>query len=127
MSQKSKGIGAERELIHFFWKNNWSAIRCAGSGSMKYPCPDVLAGNNLRKLAIECKTTSSKNQYFTKKEIYELQEFSKIFGAESWVAVKFPTKKWFFISIEDLAENNNSYSISYEKAKVKGLELEDML
>ena len=53
MSRKSKGINAERSLIHKFWAHNWAAIRVAGSGSSKYPSPDVLAGNNLRKLAIE--------------------------------------------------------------------------
>lgn len=127
MSLKSKGINAERELIHFFWENGWSAIRCAGSGSMKYPCPDILAGNNLRKIGIECKSTSIDKQYFTKKEIFELQQFCNIFGAECWVAIRFPKKQWFFISVEDLIENKSSYSINYERAKLRGLELKDMV
>ena len=58
MSRKSKGINAERDLIHKFWNvEGWSAVRVAGSGSMKYPSADVLATNKLRRLAIECKTS----------------------------------------------------------------------
>ena len=64
MVGKKKGINAERELIHMFWAEKWAAIRVAGSGSSKYPSPDILAGNNLRKLAIECKAISGiKNKF----------------------------------------------------------------
>jgi len=74
MSKKSKGIGAERELIHSFWATNeWVAHRIAGSGSSKYPSPDIIASNNIRKLAIECKTCSEKTVYIKKKEIEELK------------------------------------------------------
>ena len=53
MSRKSKGINAERDLIHKFWgTGKWSAVRIAGSGSMKYPSADILATNKLRTLAI---------------------------------------------------------------------------
>ena len=52
---KAKGINAERELVHLFHKFGWSAVRIAGSGSSKYPCPDVLAGNGFRRIAIEAK------------------------------------------------------------------------
>ena len=63
MSRKSKGINAERELIHLFWKtNSWTAVRIAGSGSSKYPCPDILAANISRKIAIEAKSTKDKNK-----------------------------------------------------------------
>ena len=45
MSLKSKGINAERELIHKFWGVGWGAVRVAGSGSMRYPSSDILAAN----------------------------------------------------------------------------------
>ncbi|MBN2880996.1 Holliday junction resolvase [Candidatus Woesearchaeota archaeon] len=127
MSRKSKGLDAERELIHKFWKMGWAAIRCAGSGSIKYPVPDVLAGSSTRQIAIECKTNQATRQYFTKKEIFELKQFSEIFGSESWVAIKFPKKQWFFINPEDLDETENSYVISIEKAQIKGLLFEEMI
>lgn len=127
MNKKSKGIAAERELIHKFWKEGWAAIRIAGSGSTKYPSPDVLAGNNLRKIAIECKVTSSTKQYFSNKEIKELKEFSKIFGAEAWVGIKFNRDKWYFFHIMDLENTGANFAISHEKAKIMGLLFEDFI
>ena len=63
MSRKSKGINAERELIHIFWKTkSWAACRVAGSGAIKYPAPDVLAGNGNILLAIECKACQGDKQ-----------------------------------------------------------------
>jgi Holliday junction resolvase len=65
MKLKAKGSNAERELVHMFWDKGWAAIRVAGSGSSQYPSPDVLAGNNLRKLAVECKASGELNKYIT--------------------------------------------------------------
>ena len=127
MNQKSKGIKAEREIIHLFWKNGWSACRVAGSGSMKYPSPDVIAGNNVRKLAIECKVTKDVRQYFTGKEIMELQEFSQIFGAEPWVGVKFNKVNWYFMTLEDIKDAGEGYSINIQMAKRKGFLFEELV
>ncbi len=127
MSRKSKGINAERELIHLFWKNGWAAIRVAGSGSMKYPCPDVIAGRGNRRLAIECKTSGDEKKYLTKKEIKELEEFAGIFNAEPWVAVRFDGIKWFFLSTQDLQETKQSQYVSVELAKRRGLLFEEFI
>ena len=127
MSRKSKGINAERDLIHKFWANNWAAIRIAGSGSSRYPSPDVLAGNNLRKLAIECKTSKEKTRYLTFDEIQDLQEFAKLFGAESWIAIKFDKTEWFFCTIEDLQKTKGNYAITKEMLKTKGILFEELI
>jgi len=127
MSHKSKGINAERELIHAFWKNSWSAIRVAGSGSSKYPCPDVLAGNGARRIAIECKASKDSVKYLTAKEVAELKEFSEIFGAEPWIGMRFDDMKWYFLSLEDLKASGASFSVSVELAKKKGLLFEQLI
>ena len=90
MNTKAKGTKGERELIKTFNENGWSAIRSAGSGSSPYPAPDILAGNAVRRLAIECKVTKENKKYLQNAEIDQLQEFSRKFGAEPWVGVKFP-------------------------------------
>jgi len=77
MSRKSKGISAERDLLHKFWAAGWACLRAAGSGSMKYPCVDLIAGNKLRKLAIECKTSKNTIKYFSKEDIDQLKAFYK--------------------------------------------------
>ncbi len=121
MSRKSKGINAERELVHMFWNTNeWSAVRVAGSGSSSFPCPDVLAGNRIRKLAIECKTVNAKSKYLTDEDINQLNDFSAVFGAEPWIGVKFKSD-WFFLSIDDLKKTEKGYAVSKELAKNKGM------
>jgi Holliday junction resolvase len=110
-----------------FWAKGWAAIRVAGSGSSKYPSPDILAGNNIRKLAIECKASKEKSRYLTKEEIESLKEFSKIYGAEPWIAVKFNGLDWYFLTIEDIKETKNCYLVSYEISKNKGLLFEELI
>ncbi|MGV8172262.1 MAG: Holliday junction resolvase Hjc [Candidatus Woesearchaeota archaeon] len=127
MNHKAKGSNAERDLIHKFNDNGWVAIRSAGSGSMQYPSPDILAGNNLRRLAIECKSTADIKKYLTKKEVDELVFFANKFGAEAWIGVKFDRMEWFFINIEDLDKNDKSYSIGIPEAKRKGLSFEQLI
>ncbi|NQU78249.1 Holliday junction resolvase [Candidatus Woesearchaeota archaeon] len=127
MSLKSKGINAERELIHLFWQNGWTACRVAGSGSIKYPCPDIIAGNNVRKMAIECKVTKNIRQYFSKKQIGELIEFANRFGAEPWTAVKFNNVAWYFLTIEDLNKSGENYSTSIQNSKRKGFSFDELV
>jgi Holliday junction resolvase len=127
MSRKSKGINAERNLIHKFWSNAWAAVRIAGSGSMKYPSADVLATNKLRRLAIECKTSNDKNKYLTKEEVAQLKEFSDIFGTEPWIAVKFDRHDWLFVSTDDLKDSGNNFLVSLELAEKKGLSFNELL
>jgi len=123
--QKQKGTNAERDLVHRFWSTGtWAAHRIAGSGSSKYPSPDIIASNNLRKVAIEAK--SCKNTvYIPTEEIDALLLFSKMFGAEPWVAVRFPRTEWHFISIDDMHKTGSNYAVSLALAKQKGLLFEE--
>ncbi len=122
MSLKSKGISYERELIHLFWgTGNWAAMRIAGSGSIKYPSADILAGNVLRKLAIECKSVKNNAVYIPKEDVEQLKEFAKIYGAEPWIAVRFHNKEWHFLSMDNLEFTENNAVITTENMKQKGL------
>lgn len=126
MNRKAKGIGAERELIHMFWLNSWAAARIAGSGSMKYPSPDVIAANKKRRIAVECKTSKSQYQYLTKEEVSALKEFCAIFGAEPWIGVKFRTG-WYFIALDDMEETKKNFAISNKLAQQKGLTFNELV
>ena len=127
MSLKSKGINAERELVHIFWAKEWACLRIAGSGSNRYPSPDVLVSNKLRRLAIECTSTKDQKKYFDKNEIESLKKFADVFGAEPWIAVKFKGRDWYFISTEDLKETEKGFMIDVEISKTKGLLFEEMI
>ncbi|MEM2131405.1 MAG: Holliday junction resolvase Hjc [Candidatus Woesearchaeota archaeon] len=123
---KLKGTRAERELIKMFWANGWAAIRSAGSGSMHYPSPDILAGNKIRILAIEVKFTTEDKKYFLEEDKKQLLNFSEYFGAESWIAIKF-TNKWVFVHPENLTKTKENYVFSIEDIESKGVSFEDLI
>ncbi len=127
MSRKSKGINAERDLIHKFWGSEWAAVRIAGSGSMRYPSADLLATNKLRKLAIECKTAKKPWKYIEKEDIKQLKIFSELFNAEPYIAIKFSKKEWLFLTLDDLEETNKNFMINIKKAEMKGILFEELI
>lgn len=127
MSNKSKGMDAERDIIHMFWNKSWSAVRVAGSGASRYPSPDIIAGNRIRKLAIECKSTKEKKKYLDKYDIEQLKEFCDIFGAEPWFAVRFARKDWLFLGLEDIEKTENGYVIDYKVAERRGLLIDELI
>lgn len=130
MGTKAKGTRAERELLHKFYNTgSWIAVRAAGSGSIPLPCPDILAGNSNRKLAIECKSIKGKSYYFDKKEIKELIDFSTKFGAEAWIGVRFDNRGWYFLPAHELnlSKKNQVPSINFKNAELKGLKFEELI
>ena len=127
MSQKSKGSNAERELLHMFWAKGWACIRSAGSGSMKYPGPDLLVGNLLKRFSIECKSSSAEKIYLKEHDVNQLKEFSKVFDANPRFAVKFSRKQWLFLLIEDLDKTPTGYVIDLKKAELRGLSFEELI
>lgn len=122
---KIKGTNAERELIKLFWSVGWAAIRSAGSGSMHFPSPDILAGNKIRRLAIEVKSTKDDKKYFSEEEKKQLINFSEYFGAEPWIAIKF-SNFWVFVNPEDLIKTKEGFVFSINEAKLKGLSFEEL-
>ncbi len=127
MSSKSKGSQAERELLHMFWSRNWACLRSAGSGSMKYPGPDLIVSNKARVLAIECKSTKKKKKYLEEYDMNQLRDFCNIFGAEPWFAVRFARKEWLFLSLEDIEKTENGYVIDTKVAERRGLLIDELI
>jgi len=115
---KAKGSAAERELLTMLWGAGFAGIRAAGSGVTKFYCPDVLASNGSRILAVECKSTKFKYQYFDPEQVRQLQEFSKIFKSEAWLAVKFSTE-WKFFRPEDLQQTKTALTVQKDTTTAK--------
>ena len=127
MGSKEKGSNAERELIHLFWgTKEWTACRVAGSGSMKYPAPDIIANKEGINLAIECKSTKSNNQYLEKREVAELIEYAKKAGARPLVAVRFNRMPWRFLDPADLEKTELNCVVTPELAERRGLTFEEL-
>ncbi len=128
-NKKGKGTLAENELIHKFWEtDSWVCIRVAGSGSSKYPSPDLLASRGDKKLVMEIKTINGVKKYFTGQEIRDLEYFGLKFGAECWVGVKFEKNQWYFIPTSELeVTKSENYSVSLIDMKRKGFTFEEMI
>lgn len=129
MSLKSKGSNAERELLHMFWAKGWPTIRSAGSGSMKYPGPDLLVGSKEmnRRMAIECKTSKNPKIYLSQWDINQLKDFADVFDARPYFAVKFPKKEWLFVMIEDIEKTKTGFVIDSEVAERRGILLDELI
>jgi len=122
MSSKSKGSRLERELLRKFWEEKWFCTRMAGSGSMPLPCPDLLAGKRGRVLALECKGgKGDKRRYIDTQQIEELREFSRGFGAEAWVGVRFNGMEWYFLRIQDLGRSDSAFYVDKDLVRAKGI------
>ena len=127
MGAKQKGSNAERELIHLFWGTGvWTACRVAGSGSMKYPAPDIIANKEGMNLAIECKATRADQQYLEKREVIELIEYANRAGARPLIAIRFDRTEWKFLNPSDLKETAQSFVASKADVEFKGLSFEEL-
>lgn len=94
---------------------------------MKYPSPDILVAKEGRLIAIECKITQNPYKYFEKREIMDLKEFSMLFRAEPYIAIKFKNKEWFFLDINKLKEKGKSYMVDLGLAKNSGVLFESFV
>lgn len=123
MSRKSKGCNAERELVEKLEAIGYAAVRVAGSGVSKFPCPDVLASNGNEVLAIECKSTKGETQYIKKSQIEDLKVFSKMFGAKPLCAVRFNNVGWHFIEPDKMKASDKFHVTDREHIKREGINI----
>ena len=112
-----------------FWQAGWACIRSAGSGSMKYAGPDLLAGSkeSNRRVAIECKTSKSDKIYLSEYDINQLKEFSEIFDARAWFAIKFDRKEWIFLTTEDLEKTKTGYVADSKLSELRGISFNELI
>ena len=94
---------------------------------MKYPGPDLLVGNKVRRLAIECKSSKSTKIYLDEHDMQQLREFSSIFDARPWFAVRFARKEWLFLGLEDVEKTKKGYVIDMGKAELRGMSFEEII
>jgi len=127
MGNKQKGSNYERELIHTFWAAGWAASRVAGSGSMHYPSPDIIASRNGTHFIIECKSTKQKYKYLKKEEIEHLTTYAQKAGGQPLVAIRFVKTPWLFFHPTQLKEKNTSFGITITHARMIGKTIEEII
>lgn len=127
-NKKAKGTQAENELLHNFWENSWVCVRVAGSGSTRFPAPDILASCGSRRIVMEVKVVNSTKKYFKNQEILDLEFFAKKFGSEAWVGIKFSQNQWFFIPTTELIKTKSeNYVIDLITIKRQGFNFFEMI
>lgn len=118
---KAKGSKAERELYDLFVKNDFRAVRVAGSGMMENTACDLIAGKaGGGKYSIESKSSKAPVKYITKKQIEEFVIFSEIFGLTPVIALRFNREGWLFVNPNQLRDSGKNWAIKLEEAKQIG-------
>lgn len=126
--KKQKGSKAERELVERFWDRNFAAIRVAGSGVSKYPCPDVLASNGSLSFAVESKSYSGDYVHLTREQILQLLEFSQKFGAVPVVGVRFAKDEWHFFDMAKIrSTKGENFKVTRKIAEEDGKTLDKII
>ncbi len=105
-----KGANFEREIVKAFWEVGWAAVRAAGSGTTKYPVPDVIAVKDKRIILVECKTTK-KDRLNIKKAAESLKKYADLSGGNAYIAIKFYKTKPRFYEINNLL-SRKSYTVT---------------
>lgn len=117
---KHKGANAERELYHLFNKNNYSAVRVAGSGTMENADCDIIAGKKGEKYAIEAKSCKKLPKYISKDQIDRFITFSEIFGLKPVIAVRINRLGWIFLNPKGLVDSGKNWAINNKIIEKKG-------
>jgi Holliday junction resolvase len=85
----------ERELVNALREDGMGAVRMPSSGSAtKAALPDIMAGRPSTGLQsvvwnIELKATRDERIYVPKDEVQALNEFTRIFGGQSFIGARF--------------------------------------
>ncbi len=107
---KRKGSSYERELLSLLHDSGFSGVRVAGSGSSKFPSPDIVAGRSGSVFAIEVKATSSDFVYISNDQIGQLLGFASNFGCSPLIGVKFIGFGWrFFPPVKEVDKKNTCF------------------
>ena len=116
-----RGASAERELIKRLEEEGFAVVRSAGSKKV-----DIVAGNGRKYLCIEVKSTKSEKLYLTEEDMEKLKSFSRRFGGEAIIAVKFINNGWHFFSPEILPKSGKNFKVDLTLAKYKGKSFDEI-
>jgi len=122
----AKGSRYERELIEEFKRRGYSVIRAAGSG-VGTPSPDILLFRKGRSYGFECKAWDRTSLGLEKEKIRELRAWEENTGITTMIAWRVSREGWYFIYLNELEERKKTYTITLEKARRIGRDLEHLL
>lgn len=123
---KSIGIEYEHELVRILKHKNFTACRLPGSAARS---PDVVAGDGESVMVFEVKSTRDSRIKIRKRQIWTLKRFANAFKADPWIALKFVERdfRWLFVRISALKSHDKTFSIDYNTACLKGIDMGELI
>jgi Holliday junction resolvase len=120
-----KGSRVEREIMDYFVRQGFCAIRAAGSGVSSLS-PDFLAFKKGRQYIFEVKAHEGMNLSVKKDQIALLKQWQEVAQMTPFVVWKRRNREPIFIPINVMKENAGSFTISLESAEMNGFKKEDL-
>jgi Holliday junction resolvase len=122
----AKGSRTERELIALFAEQGFSVVRAAGSG-VAGECPDLLAFKMGRQFAFESKAWDRTSLQIDKPQFLALKKWMENTGITTMVAWRVSREGWYFLHLAEFNENEKSFSITLERAKLVDRRIGELL
>ncbi len=109
-----KGARGERELLGKFLERGYSVIRSAGSG-VNSISPDIAVIRKGKGLSFECKAWENGRVAIEKEKYAALKNWQENTSMPTYIAWRMNGRGWFFIRLEEMEENEKSFSITRKK------------
>ncbi len=122
----AKGSRAERELIAFFSEQGYSVIRAAGSGVSSLS-PDLLLFKRGNQYAIEAKAHETANLGLGREQFLGLKKWEQNTGITTLVGWRRNREEWLFVPLNLFTENEKTFTLGWEKAKMMGRKKEELI
>jgi len=121
-----KGSRVEREIMDYFAKHGFCAIRAAGSG-VSSKSPDMMVFKKGKQYAFESKAHEGLNLQVKRDQIELLKHWYDVAQVTPFVVWKRKGCEPLFIPINVLKENRSSFTISLEAAERLAYKKEDLV
>lgn len=126
MYMYAKGSRAERELIHYFTEQGYSVIRAAGSG-VNSLSPDLLLFKRGNQYAIEAKAHETQNLGLDREQFLGLKRWEENTGITTLVGWRRNSEEWLFVPLSVFKENEKTFTLNWERAKLSGRKKEELV
>ncbi len=122
----SKGARSERELLNELYNRGYSVVRSAGSG-VNSVSPDLIAIKAGKGMVFECKAWDRGSLSIEPDKFESLRQWRDNALMDTFIAWRMNGQGWFFIKLDEMTKNRNSYTITKKNAMSIGRKLDGVI